>query len=298
MHEDGGAAPIPARAHLRETHRAMGYDTPNIVRGALLVVLDRLDDDLSIPALAAAVGVSASTLKRAFRVVTGQGAGEVIRRLRLEHGLRALRETDITVLEAALMSGFEDPSAFTRSFKRVFGLPPTTARGWQSVVPRLESMSLEPPVVRAQPALPFQVITETGHYFDAAPRAWERVGAAVAAQPGGSPAPEVFVAVSHDNPHEGPVPAGETRFSAGILGSAPRPGFTPAEIPAGSWLSFRHRGPPWTLGRAHHHIFGAWRERSGAELDPEVPPHMLFSALPEPGRAGEARILVRLKESP
>jgi len=56
---------------------------------------------------------------------------DLIGEIRFEAAARLLRETDATALEIALEVGYEDPSHFSRAFKRIAGISPREYRRQQ-----------------------------------------------------------------------------------------------------------------------------------------------------------------------
>ncbi|HEX4354395.1 MAG TPA: helix-turn-helix transcriptional regulator [Polyangiales bacterium] len=57
---------------------------------------------------------------------------EMLDRLRRDHAVRALRQSQVGVAELAHSLGFSHPPAFHRAFRRWFGLTPNpSARFWQ-----------------------------------------------------------------------------------------------------------------------------------------------------------------------
>lgn len=86
---------------------------------------------LTIPEVAAACGISYTSLRRAF--VLHMGISPV--RFRLYHRMRhaALLLRGHTVSEVAALLEYADPFVFSAQFKRVFGMPPKT---FQSLPPR------------------------------------------------------------------------------------------------------------------------------------------------------------------
>lgn len=56
-------------------------------------------------------------------------------RRRLEAAARRLRESDDSLARIAFESGYESEPAFSRAFKRHFGLPPATWRRQQQGAP-------------------------------------------------------------------------------------------------------------------------------------------------------------------
>jgi len=80
-------------------------------------------DDAPIAKLAHRAGASVRTLERCFIAETGLAVGEWRRRVRLFHALRLL-EGGAPVTEVALEAGYASTSAFSQSFKKMFGRSP------------------------------------------------------------------------------------------------------------------------------------------------------------------------------
>lgn len=72
-------------------------------------------------------GVSARTLQRRLRQ-TGISYSGLLQQVRYESAASCLRESDVTILEVALQVGYEDPSHFSRAFRRVAGVSPKQYR--------------------------------------------------------------------------------------------------------------------------------------------------------------------------
>ena len=82
----------------------------------------------TIAEIAAAAGVSATTLARGYRRRYGCTIGDRIRQLRIEAAARALVETDATLSVVALSAGFYDQSHFSNVFRKHMGLTPSDYR--------------------------------------------------------------------------------------------------------------------------------------------------------------------------
>lgn len=78
--------------------------------------------------LLARASMSRSSLKRAFLRVTGVSPMHYLQRLRLEHAMRLLALTDLSVSEVAFASGFNDSNYFTRAFKKLYRISPRDYR--------------------------------------------------------------------------------------------------------------------------------------------------------------------------
>lgn len=87
-------------------------------------ISSHLDRALSVGEVAGSVSISESTAQRLFRSHTGTSVGRWITERRLARAGRLLRTTSLTVAQVAAASGFDDPSYFSRAFRRANGLPP------------------------------------------------------------------------------------------------------------------------------------------------------------------------------
>jgi AraC family transcriptional regulator len=98
------------------------------VEEAVIRILNALDEPLDFRQISAEVYSSPYHFHRKFRQLTGENVHECLRRLRLEKAMHALRHSDAEVITVALEAGYETPEAFTKAFKRNYGLSPRDAR--------------------------------------------------------------------------------------------------------------------------------------------------------------------------
>ena len=78
--------------------------------------------------LARTAGVHRVHLSRSFHRYYGVTPGEFLRTTRLHYALGALAESNLSIAEIALESGFADQSHLTRVFGRRFGVSPARYR--------------------------------------------------------------------------------------------------------------------------------------------------------------------------
>jgi AraC-like DNA-binding protein len=78
----------------------------------------------TIEVLSKGLGLSRSNLYRKITLLTGLSANSFIRELRLRKALQLIRDKYGNVTEAAYEAGFNNPSYFTRSFQKRFGILP------------------------------------------------------------------------------------------------------------------------------------------------------------------------------
>ena len=76
---------------------------------------------------------SLSTFKRDFQKIYKTTPGQWFLEQRLNHALRLLRDSHKTISEATFESGFESVSHFSRSFKKRFGVTPSSFRQEKSL---------------------------------------------------------------------------------------------------------------------------------------------------------------------
>ena len=84
----------------------------------------RFDQPVRMEELAADLGMSASTFYQRFRDVTGMTPLQFQKEVRLQEARRLLLEGDLDAATAGYRVGYNDPSHFSRDYKRMFGDPP------------------------------------------------------------------------------------------------------------------------------------------------------------------------------
>lgn len=107
-----GAARAETSQRLRTFRRCRGYLVAHAEAGE------------SLADAARACGVHPAYLSRLFKQYEGETAVRFVTRLRLGRALELLESSDRTVQEIAGRCGFDDPYAFSRTFKRLYGLAP------------------------------------------------------------------------------------------------------------------------------------------------------------------------------
>lgn len=93
-------------------------------------ILKAVEDNLSEPDfdvqhLAEKVNMSRSTLTRKLKAITGLTPLEYIRRVKMQHACRMLKDSHTTVNEVALALGYYNRKYFTACFKEEYGLTPS-----------------------------------------------------------------------------------------------------------------------------------------------------------------------------
>jgi len=86
------------------------------------------DPHLDMANLAGSVGLSASALHRRFKVQFGQSPMRYLMEQRMARAARLLASGDMPLAELGFSVGYGDQSAFTRAFRRHYGMPPARYR--------------------------------------------------------------------------------------------------------------------------------------------------------------------------
>ena len=113
----------------RARHIAAMMSKRGLPRHRLLRVVGyiraNLAGNLSIAELAAIAGMSPHYFAEMFRRSTGRPPHQFVLLQRIEHAKDILRDQRYSVIEAALDAGFQNPSHFARTFRRLAGTSPS-----------------------------------------------------------------------------------------------------------------------------------------------------------------------------
>lgn len=110
------------------SHLGGAGTTSTVVNKAIAVMRENLEAPLSIPLLANRVGQTQKSLEARIRSDLGATPKQVYRRLRLNLARKLVVESDLSIAEISVRSGYNDPSAMTRAFRSEFGVPPRQLR--------------------------------------------------------------------------------------------------------------------------------------------------------------------------
>jgi len=108
---------------LLDIERVEGRFTP-----LLAWMRDRLDEELSVEALASQAAMSPRNFSRAFLAETGITPAKAVERLRLESARERVEHSAEPIDVVARRVGFGDPERMRRAFVRAFGQPPQALR--------------------------------------------------------------------------------------------------------------------------------------------------------------------------
>ena len=116
---------IPTRIGVR--HPKLG--------GVIKMMEGNLEEPISPPELAAQAGMSTRQLERLFRRYLNRSPKRYYMELRLQKARNLLMQTDMSVINVALASGFASPSHFSKCYRAHFNTTPYRERGAQEKAP-------------------------------------------------------------------------------------------------------------------------------------------------------------------
>lgn len=115
--------------HGKQEHIIKRYSGGDRIIGeGVAVMLEHLENTLSIVQIAQIMNVSSRQLQRRFATQLGVSPLTVYRSLRLERANQLVQQTSYSLHEIAAATGFGTRSSLVRSYKKQFGMSPTDAR--------------------------------------------------------------------------------------------------------------------------------------------------------------------------
>ena len=125
------------RSRSQPEHWASGAASPSIrsasryrrdVERVILAMRQRLNEPMSLQTMAEIARLSPYYFNRVFRLVTGCTPCRFLSMLRMEAAKRLLITTQSSVSDVCFGVGYNSMGTFTREFRRLVGLPPTSLR--------------------------------------------------------------------------------------------------------------------------------------------------------------------------
>ncbi|QJB30768.1 helix-turn-helix transcriptional regulator [Chitinophaga oryzae] len=92
------------------------------------IMYDHWDKPLSLPFLAAQLGLHPVTISRYFSRYFGCSAGEYLRRIKVERAISLIKKEKTPLTNIAYECGFTDQAHFIRTFRRITGMLPNQYR--------------------------------------------------------------------------------------------------------------------------------------------------------------------------
>jgi AraC family transcriptional regulator len=231
-----------------------------------MYVRARLDERLTLEAIAAEAGFSPYHFHRVFRLAFGENLSAYVGRHRMQRAARELRFTGRPIVDIALECGYESASAFGRAFLRAFDVTPSAYRAagerMSLVPPRSLPIPEELPDPRIEdyPERDVLALHFVGPYDELDP-VMSRLYR-IALERKFLPLGRVF-GLSYDSPDL--EEHASLRYDACVapcpgadVAGARADGLEPLAISGGRYAIFRHRGPYQRITHAYDVLFASW----------------------------------------
>ncbi|MFD1631197.1 two-component regulator propeller domain-containing protein [Pseudopedobacter beijingensis] len=110
-----------------ETHQLTANNRDRLFLEKVIAFVDKYlsSSELSVPMLTSEIGMSQPVLNKKLKSLTGMGANDYIKSIRLKRAAQLLKETKMPVSEIAYATGFNERKYFSQEFKKQFGVSPT-----------------------------------------------------------------------------------------------------------------------------------------------------------------------------
>ncbi len=89
---------------------------------------ENFDQPMNIDELSSMANMSGSALHQKFKQVTCMSPLQYLKKIRLHQARNMMLEGRLNASDAGYKVGYNNPSQFSREFKRMFGMPPTSLR--------------------------------------------------------------------------------------------------------------------------------------------------------------------------
>jgi AraC-like DNA-binding protein len=108
----------------RLSHLLVSEGDTRRISKAVEQLRENLDQPLKIENMARDLGMSVSGFHSHFKSVTAMSPVQFQKQIRLQEARRMMLGEDLDVASASSRVGYEDPSYFSREYKKMFGAPP------------------------------------------------------------------------------------------------------------------------------------------------------------------------------
>jgi len=238
----------------------------NRLATAGLYVRAHLDERLTLETIGAIAGFSPYHFHRIFRVAFGENLNGYVVRHRMMRAAHELRCGEGSIIEIALLCGYESHSAFSRAFTRAFDMTPSAYRAAEDTPVRVplaslpSTKSLPEPCIEEYPQRAAVAIRFVGPYdelecvfrrlYDVALTRGFLPGASILGLSYGSPDLQEHETLCFD--------ACVTLTPQADIAGARADGLQRIDIPAGRYAVFRHRGAYDRITHAYDVLVAAW----------------------------------------
>lgn len=110
---------------MRTEDKEIQIDYKNRIDSVFRFIDENLDSKLPLNTVAKIASFSPFHFHRIFKAMTGETLNEFVTRRRIEKSALDILHKDLTISEVSHIYGFSDNSAYTKTFKKYYGISPT-----------------------------------------------------------------------------------------------------------------------------------------------------------------------------
>lgn len=114
--------------YVDENAADIGAVNAKSVEKALAYIDGNLDSELTLEKIAAEAGMNKTYFSTLFKKLNGMSPWEYITVRRIEKAVSLLKTTDMSILETALVCGYNNTANFNRAFRKITGKVPSEVR--------------------------------------------------------------------------------------------------------------------------------------------------------------------------
>lgn len=239
---------------------------------ALQYIEDNLNKAVSLREVAAAVGYSPFHFHRLFEAMTGQTLAAYIRRRRLVESARLLTDTKRQMIDVAADFQYASQEAFTRAFRRQFGVTPGEYRRWSelpwpAVIPLRETVRggtvMEPRIVKLDAMTLVGMVYFGDNQNGEISQLWVEFNPEVGQIPAVEPDSAFGFCFTDDR--ESPNFWYMASVAVRELSEIP-PTMVAKTVPAQTYAVFTHRGPVSNISATYAYAHNNWLPHSDYEI--------------------------------
>lgn len=114
------------RISYEEALRSLRYQgRKKVIKNAVRYIEDNYMEQISLEHISSYIGISPQYFSKIFKEETGMNYIDWLTKLRIENAKKIMIEKKSTIKQACYMVGYNDPSYFSRAFKKIVGVSPT-----------------------------------------------------------------------------------------------------------------------------------------------------------------------------
>ena len=246
------------------------------IQAGINFVEDHLEESISLASVARAGNMSQWHFQRIFKALTKETLKTYIRSRRMALALDKLLNSELRILDIALLAGFESQESFTRAFKGIYDMTPTEFRKQAnknlfpkkavidpSYVAQLSHNAQLEPEIYWQPEMTlvglktslFGVDSEKNNVGEKLPALWANFLARL------DEVEQAIPGICYGTIHHHPDDPEQLEYHAAIAveGIADIPtGMSAVVVPEQQYARFLHRGNPVLLNETIDYIYSNW----------------------------------------